>query len=227
MTPWQLWIIRVIDYLLGKCLFGSLLQLRFFLLLSIPLSRFSWFCRQSLWLHVIFCTFGGSLLSRFTEPCHMPFCSQSRSSIDFSVWSCSHLGCANLCKVTLRCLWFLCSILSVRQKTNCGLLVSSKSLPLFVQLIFSTSSVGKLWVCNCLGRFLCLGPFGSMWSFLWSSIRVRVLFVWIWSFQVLVCLDWRWIFWTRNHVFHYGLAFSNLILFLVLFWALKSFTHQC
>ena len=27
-----------------------------------------------------------------------------------------------------------------------------------------------------LGEILCLGPFGSMWSFLWSSIRVRVLF---------------------------------------------------
>ena len=25
---------------------------------------------------------------------------------------------------------------------------------------------GKLWVYNCLGSFLCLGPFVSMWSFL-------------------------------------------------------------
>ena len=94
-----------------------------------------------------------------------------------------------------------------------GLLASCKSLLLFVLLIFVTSSVGRLWICSCLGRFLCLGLFGSMWSFLWSSIRVRVLFVGICSFLVLVCREWRWISWTRNHVFDHGLALSCLIFF--------------
>ena len=82
-------------------------------------------------------------------------------------------------------------------------------------LIFSTSSVGKLWVCNYLGRFLCLGPFGSMRSFLWSSSQVLGLFVSICSFLVLVCREWRWISWTKNYVFHQSLAFSSLIFFSV------------
>ena len=56
MASWQLWIVRVIGHLLGKYLFVSLLQLIFFLLLSIPLSPFSWFCLWSLWLRLIFCT---------------------------------------------------------------------------------------------------------------------------------------------------------------------------
>ena len=90
-----------------------------------------------------------------------------------------------------------------------------KSLPLFVLLIFSPSSVGKLWVCSCLGRFLCLGPFGSMWSFLWSSIRVRVLLLGICLFLVLVCREWRWNSWTRIRLFHHGLAFFNSIYFSV------------
>ena len=121
----------------------------------------------------------------------MPFCSQSRPLLDFSVWSGSHLECVDLCKVILLCLWILCSILSVSQGTNCGLLASSKSLPLFPLLIFFTSLVGKLWVCNCLEGFLCFGPFVSIWSFLWLSIRVRVLFVGIYSFLVLVWREWR------------------------------------
>ena len=87
--------------------------------------------------------------------------------------SASHLVCVDLCQVTLLCLWILCGILSVSQGTIHGFVVSNKSLPLFVLLIFSTSLVGILWVCSCLGQFLRLGPFGSMWSFLWSSIWVR------------------------------------------------------
>ena len=54
-----------------------------------------------------------------------------------------------------------------------------------------------------------------MWSFLWSSIQVLVLFLSICSFLVLVGREWRWISWTRNHVFHHGLAFSSLIFFSV------------
>ena len=35
---------------------------------------------------------------------------------------------------------------------------------------------------------------------------------------MLVFREWRWISWTRSHVFHHGLALSSLIFFLVLFW---------
>ena len=198
----------MIEHFLGKYIFGSLLQLIFFILLPIALSRFSYFWRWSLCFHVIFCTFWGCLLSSYAEPYPMPFCSSF-----CSVWFCSHLECVDLYKVTLLCLWILCSILSVRQGTIRGLLASSKFLPLFVLLIFSTSFVAKLCVCNCLGQFLCLGPFVSMWSFCWSSTWVRVLFVAIYSFLVLVCHEWRWISITRNHVFHPGQAHFCLIHF--------------
>ena len=87
----------------------------------------------------------------------------------FFVWSCFRLACVDLCRVTLLCLWIRCGIISVLQEINLGLLGSNRSLPLFVLLIFSTLSVSKLWVYNCLEQFLCLGPFGLMWSFLWSS----------------------------------------------------------
>ena len=69
---------RVIVYLLGKSLLGSLFQPSFFLLLSIQQSRFSRFSRWNLWLHVIICTFWDCLLSSFAEPYHMTFCSQPR-----------------------------------------------------------------------------------------------------------------------------------------------------
>ena len=78
-------------------------------------------------------------------------------------------------------------------------------------LIFSKWSVGRLCVCSCLGRFFWINV-----VFLWSSIRVRVLLVGICLFLVLVCGEWKWISWTRNHVFHHGLAFSSLIFFVVL-----------
>ena len=110
-----------------------------------------------------------------------------------------------------------CGILSVHQVTIRGLLASSISLPLFVLLIFSTSSINRLWVYNCLVQFLYLGPFGSMWSFLWSSTQVLVHLVGICLFLVLVCHEWRWISWTRIHVFHHVLAFSSLIFFFSVF----------
>ena len=100
---------------------------------------------------------------------------------------------------------------------NPQLLASSESLPSFVLLIFATSSVGKLSVCNCLERFLYLDPFGSIWSYLWLSGQVLVFLVSIFSFLVLVCHEWKWIFGTRNHVFHHGLAFDLLLLLLLLF----------
>ena len=41
------------------------------------------------------------------------------------------------------------------------------------------------------------------------------------SFLVHVCREWGWISWTRIHVFHHGLVFSNLISFLVSFWVFR------
>ena len=113
------------------------------------------------------------------------------------------------------CLWILCGILYVRLGTIRGLLASSISLSSFALLIFSTSSVNKLWVYNCLEQFLYLGSVGSMCSFLWSSSQVLVHLVGICSFLVLVCREWRWISWTRIHAFHHVLAFSSLISFSV------------
>ena len=144
---------------------------------------------------MIFCTFCGSLLFSFPELYQMHFCNQSRPEQDFFVWSCSHLGCADLCQVTLLCLWIICSILSFPLGTIRGLLAGIKSLPLFMLLIFSTSSVGKLWVNKCLWRFLCWVLFGSMWSFLWSSIRARIIFL------VVVCREWRWIIFNQISCF--------------------------
>ena len=115
------------------------------------------------------------------------------------------------------CLWIFCGIPSAPQSTTHGFLISSKSLPLLVLLIFFTQSVGRLWICSCLGRSHCLGPFGSRLSFLWSSIQARVLLVCIYSFLMLACREWRWIYWIRNHVLHHGLAFSGLMFFLVSF----------
>ena len=82
-------------------------------------------------------------------------------------------------------------------------------------LIFSTSSVGRFLVFNCLEQFLSLVPFESMWSFLSSSSQVLVLLVSICSFLVLVCRECMWILWTRSYVFHQRLAFSSWIFFSV------------
>ena len=139
------------------------------------------------------------------------FCSKSRPWIEFSVLSCSRLGCVDRCKVILLCLWILCGILSVLQGIIHGL--RSKFFLLFMLLIFSTSSVSMLLVCNCLEHFFCLDPFGLMWSFLSSSSQVLVLFVSICSFLVLVYRKWCWSFGTRSHVFYHGLAFSSWIFF--------------
>ena len=96
----------------------------------------------------------------------LSFCANLlHSLIMWLMVSCSHLGCVDLCKITLLCHWNIWGILTVPQGTIRGLLASSKFLPSFVLLIFSTSSVGNLSVCNYVERFLCLGPFRSMWSF--------------------------------------------------------------
>ena len=57
------------------------------------------------------------------------FYSNSRLQLDFSVWSWPFLGCADLCKVNLLCLRFLCGIISIPQETIHGLFASSKSHP--------------------------------------------------------------------------------------------------
>ena len=90
---------------------------------------------------------------------------------------------------------------------NRSLLVSNKSLPLFVPLLLSTSKVDTLWVYSYLGRFL----WGDLFGLMWSSIRVLVSLEDICSFRVLVCHESWWISWTRIHVFHYCPALSNLI----------------
>ena len=132
---------------------------------------------------MIFCIFWSSLLSNLPETYRIPFCSQSRPYLHFSVLSYSCLGCVDLCKVTLLWLWILCSILSVSEGTIHGLLGSRKSISFVVLLIFSTLSVSRLRVRTSLEWFLYLGPFGSIWSFFWSSIRIRVLLVGICSFS--------------------------------------------
>ena len=60
-----------------------------------------------------------------------------------------------------------------------------------------------------------------MWSFLWSSSQVLVHLVGIFSLLVLVCREWRWISWTRIHVFQHALAFSSLISFFVSIWVIR------
>ena len=54
-----------------------------------------------------------------------------------------------------------------------------------------------------------------MWSYLSSSIWVRMLLVGICSFLVLVCREWRWISWIRIHLFHHGLPFPIWYIFSV------------
>ena len=144
----------------------------------------------------------------------------------------------NLCKVSLQCNWILRGILSAPQGTTCSLLVSCKSLPWFLLLIFSLSSIGRLWVCICLECFLCLDPFLSIRSFLWSSSQVLVLLVSICSFLSVVNGDeflepWTMYsimarrfpvryflvsFWINKYVFPLsGFLRSLLILFVILF----------
>ena len=70
---------------------------------------------------------------------HIHFCSQSRPSLDFSVLSCSHLGCVDLSRVILLCFWILCGIFSVRQGTIRGFLASSKSFYFIIIIIIISS----------------------------------------------------------------------------------------
>ena len=74
------------------------------------------------------------------------FCRRSRLQVDFSVWSCFHLGCADICKATLLCLWILCGILYVPQGTICAMLANSKYLPLFALLFGVVSLIGSVMI---------------------------------------------------------------------------------
>ena len=156
-----------------------------------------------------------NLLSSFTEPYHVFLESSQAIARFFRLVLLSRWGWTDLSHVPLYTLRYpFC----FSGNKSVSLLASRKSLPLFALLIFSTSSVGKLWVWRCLGRFPWGSLSGSMWSFLWSSIRLLVLLVSICSFRVLVCHEWRWISWTWIYVFHHGLAFFQFDIFLVLFW---------
>ena len=109
----------------------------FAFLLSIPLFRYSWVSRKSLWLCLISCTFYDCVLSSLGEHIISLFLIKPRHSQIFPSY------------FTLVLLCILCSILSVPHRN-----VRSLLSPLwFVPLLFSISSVGTLWVYNCLGRF--------------------------------------------------------------------------
>ena len=58
----------LIVHLSGRCLSGFSPQLKFFLLLVIPLANFSWLLWGNLWLLQTPCTFLDNLLSSFTGP---------------------------------------------------------------------------------------------------------------------------------------------------------------
>ena len=145
---------------------------------------------------------------------HMPFLVNPSHSWTFPSLFYSCWGCIDQCRVALLCLWSICGMFSVPW----GLLAHRKFLSLFVHLVFSTSYVGRLLVCNCLERF----PFRG---YFWINVIVPLVihpgtsapcrYLFISSASLL----WRrWIlFKTRIHVCHYGLSFSNFI-FLVLFW---------
>ena len=64
---------------------------------------------------------------------------KSVQAIAFSVPSCPRWGCVDQCSVPLLSLLIFWSILSIPQGTICRLLASRKSLPLFAQLVSTTS----------------------------------------------------------------------------------------
>ena len=77
----------------------------------------------------------------------------------FSVSFCSPCGYVDQCIVNLQFILFSCSILSVPRGTVFDLVANSKCPHWFEPSVFSTPSVGKLWVRICWGRFLLFGSF--------------------------------------------------------------------
>ena len=138
-------------HLLEIYLFGPSLKLSISLLLSIIFSRFSWFSRN----HLIFCTFFRRAYYPASQDYICILLSIQVIGRFFRLVLLSFSMCCNfsMYKVILQCLWILCSILSDSLGIIGDFLASSKFLPLFVRLIFSISSVDRLWVRSCLRWF--------------------------------------------------------------------------
>ena len=132
----------MIVHLLEIYLFGSLFQLSFFLPLSIPTLQV--FMVFSMKFMTYFVYFEAVYYPALRDHVICLFVVNLGYSKIFLSGPCSHLGCVDLCRVTLMCLWILCGILSDPQGTICDLLASSKSLTLFVLLISCTSSACRL-----------------------------------------------------------------------------------
>ena len=103
---------------LGRWLYGFSPLLKFFLLLFIQLSIFSYHVR---------CPFSANLLSRIVGPYHKPFCYLSTQWLYFSTSLGFSWGCADQSIVNHLFLSFLCSILFVLWETVCGILTSNTS----------------------------------------------------------------------------------------------------
>ena len=144
----------------------------------------------------------------------MLFGSESMPKLDFCVSSCSRWGCVEQCIVALQGL--LCGIISIPRGTILCLR-GINIFPYFCRSYFPHHRKARygsivIWGDSCKMFFL------SMWSLLWSSIRLHVFLEGNYSFQVLFSHEWWQISWTRILVFHHGLAFSNMIFYLVSFW---------
>ena len=117
-----------IVHLLGIYFFRSLFQVRFSLLLSIPLSRFSWFSRFMTSSNILYIL--RQFIIQVCETISYVFLLSIQAIARFSVSSCSLWGCVNQCRVALQ--YFLCIILFVAQGIIRDLLASYKFLRLFV-----------------------------------------------------------------------------------------------
>ena len=203
-------------------LFGSLLLLSFPPAVNSILPVFM-FSKYSLWLHLIFFTFEAVYYPALWIHINMPLCSQSSIARFFSLVLLS-LGCVHLRKVTQLDPFQhpFCS-----SGTNHSLLACCKSLPLFVLLIFTTSLIGRLWICSCLEQFFAwvlLGQYGLFFDHPFGMCaHCRHLLI------SRASLSWmEVIFLNQNHVFHRGLAFSSWIFFsvaLIKSMCISAFRH--
>ena len=144
----KLWkLIEGTLYLLAWCLSGFPLPLKVFLLLSIPLSRFSWLLWRTLSNISFIC---GNLLSSFEDQYHGPFYNQSTSWQQSSVSLCFIWICADKYTVNRLFALFPCDMLSILQQTIRGIRESNRSLLWYVWSIFSTLKVDALLGYSCL-----------------------------------------------------------------------------
>ena len=93
-------------------------------------------------------------------------------------------------------------------------LVSGYKSPWFDPLIFSTSSVGTLWVCSSLSYSI----FGSFWIMVVFPLVPHLTMSVSCKHPLPVCRGWNWIFKNSIHLCHHCLAFPNLVLFWLLLW---------